>query len=166
MSLDDDLDLDQVDHFAGVSVDVADFDAFFAEQRQSGSGGVPLRLYGRTYRLPKSMPLLFSLQMERLQHSENPDDVRMILRTLVGEDALDHWAENGMDDREFGIVLIWSAANVRSPGSVSMQRAAALYDEQSAAKARGKAAPAPAPNRAARRKKPKKKGRAASGRPS
>ncbi|SOB83135.1 hypothetical protein [Streptomyces sp. 1331.2] len=154
---DEQLDLDEHDQVE--RVDVADFDAFFAEQTRQA--GAVLRLYGREYRLPDSLPIMFALQMERLQHSENPDDVRTMLRTLVGEDALDFWAERGMTDRQLGIVLIWTAANVRRPGSLSMERAAELHDEQSAAKAEGKA-PAPTPNRAARRGKGK--GRAGSGR--
>ncbi|MFJ1708576.1 hypothetical protein [Kitasatospora sp. NPDC088346] len=159
---DEQLDLDQHDQVAGLD----DFDAFFAEQNTRPRAETFL-LYGRRYTLPDALPLIFTLQMERLQHSTDPGDVRTILRTLVGEDALDFWAEQGMTDRQLGIVLIYAAANVRRPGSVSMRRAAELHDEQSAAKAEGKAPGAPAPNRAARRQKPKRKKRpAGSGRPS
>lgn len=65
-----------------------------------------------------------------------------------------------MTDRQFGIVLIYSAANVRTPGSVTMKRAAELHDAQERARAAGKAA---APNRAARRAKPKNGKRRSSG---
>ncbi len=153
-----DLDLDHQDQPDGA----ADFDAFFAEQAANGPAETFL-LYGRTYRLPDALPLMFTLQMERLQSSDDPDDVRAMLRTLVGEDALDHWAEQGMTDRQLGIVLIYAAATVRRPGSVTMQRAAELYAQQNAAA--GKAPAPPAPNRATRRAKTGRR-RAGSGRQS
>ncbi|MGW1770638.1 hypothetical protein [Streptomyces sp. NPDC002104] len=131
----------------------ADFDAFFAEE----AGTRPreqLTLYSTTYTLPESLPLLFTLQMERVQTSSDPADVRRMLSTLYGLDVLDVWADHGMTDRQLGVVLIYSAANIRRPGSVTMARAAEMYAEQEA----GKAA---APNRAARRAKPKKKARTA-----
>ncbi|MGW2541078.1 hypothetical protein ACWC5I_09425 [Kitasatospora sp. NPDC001574] len=153
---DDELDLDHQDPPGD---GFADFDAFFAEQTADAPAET-FQLYGRTYTLPDSLPLMFTLQMERLQASEDPDDLRTMLRTLVGEDALDHWAEQGMTDKRLGIVLIYAAATVRRPGSVTMQRAAELYDQQNVAPGK---APAPAaPNRAARRAKPR--GRAGSGR--
>ncbi|WP_405018175.1 hypothetical protein OHV05_15410 [Kitasatospora sp. NBC_00070] len=146
--------LDDVDQAEPeLAPDVADFDAFFAEQ-DTARPRAELVLYSRRYTLPDSLPLMFTLQMERLQSSEDPDDVRAILRTLVGVDALDHWAEQGMTDRQLGVVLIWAAANVRTPGSVSMARASELHDQQSTAKAQGKAQAAPAPqNREQRRAK-------------
>ncbi|MFE2043239.1 hypothetical protein ACFXAZ_20380 [Streptomyces sp. NPDC059477] len=143
-----DLDLDDEQQLAD-GAGTADFDAFFAEEsatrpRQS------LTLYGTKYRLPEALPLLFTLQMERVQHSSDANDVRKMLATLFGADVLDTWAEHGMDDRQLGVVLIYSAANIRRPGSCTMQRAAQLYEQQEA----GKAA---APNRAQRRATPKKK---------
>jgi hypothetical protein len=126
--------------------EVADFDAFFAEQRPKAERqGVPLRLYGRTYTLPPSLPALFTLQMHRVQHSSRPEDIERMLSTLFGPDAVGHWAESGMDDRRLGIVLLWAVANVAEPHSLSMAEAARLYDEREAAKASGKAVrPAPA----------------------
>ncbi|MEU2393971.1 hypothetical protein [Streptomyces sp. NPDC007369] len=132
-------------------IEPADFDAFFAEQAP-GRPRASLTLYGREYVLPDSLPLLFTLQMERVQSSSDPADVRRMLSTLFGEGALDTWAEAGMTDRQLAIVLIYSAANVRRPGSVSMQRAAELHDEQEAAK-EGKGTA----NRAQRRATSKKK---------
>ncbi|MYR46594.1 hypothetical protein GTW67_32235 [Streptomyces sp. SID5910] len=129
-----------------------DFDAFFAEEVDDRPRH-PFTLYGKRYTLPESMPLMFTLGMERLQHSSNPDDIRKMLRPLFGRDTLDEWAEHGMTDRQFAVVLIYSAANIRTPGALTMQGAADAYDRQEAAKA-GKAA---TPNRAARRKKGKRK---------
>ncbi|MFK0180005.1 hypothetical protein ACIQVR_28990 [Streptomyces xanthochromogenes] len=133
----------------------ADFDAFFAEQAEAAER-VSLTLFGREYVLPESLPLMFTLQMERVQNSSDPGDIRKMLATLYGADALDTWAEAGMTDKQLGIVLIYSAGNIRSPGSVSMQRAAELYAEQE----KGKAA---APNRAARRATTKKTGKKKAG---
>ncbi|MFZ3569281.1 hypothetical protein ACNYS0_20225 [Streptomyces sp. BH034] len=123
--------------------EVADFDAFFAEQAEPEPQGIPLRLFGRTYTLPGTLPALFALQLHRVQHSSRPEDVRRLLGALFGPDAVDHWTERGMSDRKLGIVLLWATANVAEPDSVSMQRAAELYDEREQAKA-GKAAPRPA----------------------
>lgn len=143
----------QLDDTAGP----ADFDAFFAEESATRPRH-RLTLFGRTYTLPESLPLLFTLQMERVQDSSDPDDVRKMLATLYGDDVLDTWAEHGMTDRQLGVVLIYSAANIRTPDSCTMQRAAELYERQEA----GKAA---APNRAARRTAKKgKKGRSSGAR--
>ncbi|MFM9368136.1 hypothetical protein [Streptomyces sp. Da 82-17] len=134
--------------------EVADFDAFFAEHAEPRFGAV-LRLYGREYVLPTSLPLLFTLQMERVKDSDNPDDIRRLLSSLFGPAALDEWAEHGMTDRQLGIVLVWAAANSREPGCLSMPEAAAAYDEREAAE-EGKALPRPTPATV----------RAASGKPS
>ncbi|WP_143066029.1 hypothetical protein [Streptomyces sp. CC53] len=128
-----DLDVEQGD-------DVADFDAFFAEQAQPRPRGVPLRLFGRTYILPPSLPALYVLQLHRVMHSTNPEDVSRLLAALFGPDAVNHWADNGMDDRQLGIVLMWATANVASPGSLSMEQAAAEYDKREAAKGKARAA--------------------------
>ncbi len=147
-----DLDLDVVeqdDEHLADGRGPADFDAFFAEESRTRPRE-QLTLYGTTYTLPESLPLMFTLTMERVQESSDPADVRRLLSTLYGADVLDEWAEHGMTDRQLGVVLIYSAANIRTPGSVSMARAAELHAEQEA----GKAA---AQNRAQRRAKPKKK---------
>ncbi|MFE1070999.1 hypothetical protein ACFW5W_07185 [Streptomyces sp. NPDC058783] len=145
----DDYDDDQ----AGTGVaQAADFDAFFREEVDTGTRErQTLTVCGRTYTLPDSLPLMFTVGMERLQNSADVDDVRKMLAPLFGRDALDEWADGGMTDRQFRIILLYAAANVRAPGSLTMERAAELHDRQEAEKAAaGKAA---APNRAARRKK-------------
>lgn len=147
-------DVDQGDEQQLAAGGPADFDAFFAEE-SAARPREQLTLYGTTYTLPESLPLMFTLQMERVQDSSDPADVRKMLATLYGADVLDAWAEHGMTDRQLGVVLIYSAGNIRRPGSVTMQRAAELYAEQEAGKA-------PAPNRAARRTATtKKKGKKA-----
>ncbi|APD18546.1 tail assembly chaperone [Streptomyces phage Picard] len=113
--------------------DVADFDAFFAEQAQPRRG-VSLRLFGRTYTLPSTLPALYMLQLHRLKNSTNPEDIHRLLAPLFGPDAVAHWSDNGMDDRQLGIVLMWATANLAAPGSLSMGQAAAEYDRREAAK--------------------------------
>lgn len=144
----DDYDDDQ----AGTGQAAADFDAFFREEVDTGTRErQTLTVCGRTYTLPDSLPLMFTVGMERLQNSADVDDVRKMLAPLFGRDALDEWADGGMTDRQFRIILLYAAANVRAPGSLTMEGAAELHDRQEAEKAAaGKAA---APNRAARRKK-------------
>ncbi|MFD8948995.1 hypothetical protein ACFV0B_09100 [Streptomyces xanthophaeus] len=126
--------------------EVADFDAFFAEQTRRAPAGLPLRLYGRAYVLPPKMTTLFALQLQRVHTSAHPDDIRRLLGALFGPDAIDHWAENGMDDRSFGIVLLWSTSNMTAPGSMTMAQAAAEYDARETAQdSAGKARPRPRP---------------------
>ncbi|MFB6846204.1 hypothetical protein ACFCXS_15265 [Streptomyces sp. NPDC056373] len=154
-NLDDDGDLEGVR-------EVADFDAFFAEQGEQEPEGVPLKLYGRTYTLPATLPALFTLQLHRVQHSARPEDIRRLLASLFGPDAVDHWTERGMSDRQLGIVLLWATANVADPGTVSMERAAQLYDEREQAKAQGKARPRPAKPKSSKgngSKKPRSSGK-------
>lgn len=147
----DDQALDAGDPFVD---DVADFDAFFAEQAKPHHG-VPLRLFGRTYTLPSTLPALYVLQLHRVRRSTNPEDVSRLLAALFGPDAVNHWADNGMDDRQLGIVLMWATANVAEPGAMSMEQAAAEYDRREAAKA-GKAQ---RPATSSRPKRPKGKGK-------
>ncbi|MFE5673839.1 hypothetical protein ACFQ7B_00385 [Streptomyces erythrochromogenes] len=122
--------------------EVADFDAFFAEQTQAAPQGVPLRLFGRDYVLPPKLSTLFALQLHRVHTSANPADIRRLLAALFGPDAIDHWAEHGMSDRQFGIVLLWSTSNMAEPGSMTMAQAAEEYDARESAQATaGKARP-------------------------
>ncbi|MFE4205360.1 hypothetical protein ACFRSX_03445 [Streptomyces goshikiensis] len=151
-----DLDLDQDHGPAENHLDATDFDAFIVEELATRPRE-RLTLYGKTYVLPESLPIMFTLLMTRVQDSQDPDDVAKLLAILFGGDVLNTWAEHGMTDRQLGILLIFSAANVRRPGSVTLPRAAELYDEQEAGKAAG-------PNRATRRAKTGKKKR--SGAPS
>ncbi|ALM38233.1 hypothetical protein [Streptomyces sp. FR-008] len=148
----DDQALDDGDQFVD---DVADFDAFFAEQG-APRRGVPLRLFGRTYHLPPALPALYVLQLHRVKHSAAPEDVSRLLAALFGPDAVNHWADNGMDDRQLGIVLMWATANVAKPGAMSMEEAAAEYDRREAAKA-GKARRPATTSRP--KKRPKGKGK-------
>jgi hypothetical protein len=150
------LDVDQADQ------DVADFDQFFAEQAEPRRG-LPLRLFGRTYTLPPSLPALYMLQLHRVMHSARPEDMRRLLASLFGPEAVDEWAEAGMSDRQLAIVLMWATANVAKPGSLTMQQAAAEYDKREAAKAGKAQGPAtatrPKKNRPKGKGKPRNSGR-------
>jgi ArsR family metal-binding transcriptional regulator len=147
--------LDDYDDEPTLAAQAADFDAFFGEEVDKGKREQQtVTVCGKRYILPDSLPLMFTLQATRVQESSSIDDVRKMLAPLFGRNALDDWAEGGMTDRQFRIVLIYAAANVRSPGSLSIEAAARMHDEQEAAKAAGKAQ-APA-NRAERRKSSKK----------
>lgn len=130
-------DLDQVED---VLDDVADFDAFFAEQAAVEPAGAPLRLYGRAYTLPVGLPALVTLQLHRVQHSARPEDIRSLLGALFGPDALDTFTANAMTDRQLGVLLLWATANCAKPGAVSMTEAAELYDEREAAQGKARAA--------------------------
>ncbi|GAA3237310.1 hypothetical protein [Streptomyces lavendulae] len=132
-------------------LDAADFDAFFAEEIATRPRE-RLTLFGKSYVLPESLPIMFTLQMTRVQDSQDPDDVARLLAILFGSDVLTTWAEHGLTDRQLGVLLIYSAATIRRPGSITLARAAELYDEQEAGKAAG-------PNRATRRAKTGKKKR-------
>ncbi|MGP3687369.1 hypothetical protein ACTVZO_22150 [Streptomyces sp. IBSNAI002] len=134
--------------------EVADFDAYFEEQTRPAPQGVPLRLYGRDYVLPPKLSTIVALQLHRVHTSAHPDDIRRLLAALFGPAAIDHWAENGMDDRSFGIVLLWSTSNMQQPGSMTIAQAAEEHDAREAAKdAAGKARP-PRPRPKGKGKRP------------
>lgn len=146
-------DYDDYDDDLADPADLADFDAFLGEVEEARAG-LPFRMYGRTYRLPASMPLLFTLHLHRLKESARPQDVEALLTTLFGTDAIDRWTQAGMDDRRLGVVLMWATTNVAKPGTLSLEQAAALYDERETAKATaGKARPAKARTKATPKKK-------------
>ena len=138
---------------APAAVDTADFDAFFAEESATRPRQT-LTVYGATYTLPDSIPLMFTLQAQRMHQSSDPRDVRKMLATLFGRDALDEWADHGMTDRQLQVLFIYAGGNIESPGSLSMADAAKLYDEAERKAAEAGKAPA---NRAQRRAKPKGK---------
>ncbi|MGW4648039.1 hypothetical protein [Kitasatospora sp. NPDC004289] len=131
------------------TTELADFDEFFAERKAQRGPGQPLRLAGRTYRLPTQTPLAYTLLLEANDDRSDAQAIREVLTPLFGESALDDWVKAGMGDEDFEIVLAWSIANMRNPGSMSMAEAARRVTEAEAGKAQ-----APR-NRAERRAKPK-----------
>lgn len=145
----DDADFDEGDDLYDENddqPDYTDFDAFFdAEVRKVEPA--TLRLYDIDYTLPVEAPLSFSLIEERLRAAEGIEPLRQILTPVFGPEALDHWITQGISERRLGIVLIWSAANMRKPGSCSIEQAIDQFEKLEAQQ--GKAA-VPA-NRAARR---------------
>ena len=116
--------------------DLADFDAFFAERKAARGPGAGFVFGGRTYTLPTETPLAYTLLLEANEERSDVAALREILTPLFGPDALEQWIAAGMGDEEFQIVLAWSMANLRSPGSMSMQQAAERVAEAEAGKAR------------------------------
>ncbi|MFB8241994.1 hypothetical protein ACFC58_36215 [Kitasatospora purpeofusca] len=125
--------------------DFADFDAFFAERKAERGPGARLRLYDRDYELPTEAPLAFVLLSESMADRQDVGALREVLAPIFGADALDEWAAAGMADSEFEIVLHWAAANMASPGALTIADAAREVAEADAGKAR------PPANRAERR---------------
>ncbi|GAA1977420.1 hypothetical protein [Kitasatospora viridis] len=148
----DDLTHDETDQaqVAEVADDFADADAFFAAEVLLVQAA-PLRLYGRTYTLPARTPLMFALLVERYEQDTSLDALRTVLTPVFGPDALDHWIERGIDEHQLAVVLAWAAANMRQPGSTSLQQAAAAVADRE--QDLGKAQTAPTPrNRTERRR--------------
>lgn len=140
---DDDLEEDGVPDFA-------DADAFFAAEVEHVQPAT-IRLYDTEYALPPRVPLSFNLLLARHQDDESLETFGKVLAPLFGAEALQFWLDEGIDDRQLGIVLAWSIANIKRPGILSFPAAARAFDEEQARKdAEGKAPQ----NRAERRAKP------------
>lgn len=97
--------------------EVADFDAFFTEQAQGPRSGTTLRLYGRDYVLPTSLPMMFALQMERVKDSDNPR--RHPPAALQPCSVRGRWMS--------GQRRAWTTGNTRKPGTITVAEAAELY---------------------------------------
>lgn len=139
-----DEDDDLYDEDDELAPDFTDADAFFAAEVSPVKPAV-LHLYGQTYTLPTRVPLAFTMLSERHAADDDLESIRRVLTPVFGAGALGHWLDQGMDDRQFSIVLIWATQNMHTPGSCTLAQAAARYDQQ---QAQGKAAP---PNREQRR---------------
>ncbi|MFI6443828.1 hypothetical protein [Kitasatospora sp. NPDC050543] len=129
-------------------LDYADADAFFAAEVEHVQPAV-LRLFGTDYTLPPRVPLAFNMLLARHSEDESEEALARVLAPLFGDDALAFWLTKGIDDRQLGIVLAWSIANIKKPGALSLADAARVYDEETARKTEGKAR-----NRAERRARP------------
>ncbi|MFE0877318.1 hypothetical protein ACFW4X_21085 [Streptomyces smyrnaeus] len=140
MTTDDELDNEQAEPDESPE-QFADFDAFFAEQPEPVRTGMPFRLYGREWRLPRELGGMFALLVQRLQASKNPEDVRTLVGYLFGRDALDTFVAHGMDDPQFGTLLLWATENIRKPGSMTVAEADAERQRRDAAKGKAKARP-------------------------
>lgn len=142
---DDEYEDDQDDGTGPEPLDATDADAFFAAE-VSPVQPASLVLYGETYVLPIRTPLAFTLLAERHAAEESLETIRKVLAPIFGEDALDHWITQGMDEWQFSVILMWAARNMDKPGSASLEECARRVTEEDA---RGKALRMP--NRAARR---------------
>lgn len=109
----------------------ADWDAFWAEERVTPAhDGMPFRMFGREWRLPTRLPALIQVQMHRVRESADPEDIQSLLGALLPPGLVDELIRRNVDDRHMGIVLAWAIANTATPGSMSLERARRLYDEQ------------------------------------
>ncbi|CAM2785731.1 MULTISPECIES: hypothetical protein [Streptomyces] len=134
--------------------DTADWDAFWAEERiEPRHDGMPFRMFGREWRLPSRLPALIQVQMHRVRESADPEDIQSLLGALLPSGLVDELIRRNVDDRHMGIVLAWAIANTSVPGSMSLERARRLYDEQDGP---GKA---PRPRSGNRNRKRKSSGR-------
>jgi hypothetical protein len=82
-----------------------DYDAFWQARTRKRKG---VKIGGRTFLLPASVPLQFELEARHAQRSKSEGDVRKLVGILFGADALDHFAASGMDAEQFQVLLRWS----------------------------------------------------------
>jgi hypothetical protein len=104
---------------------VEDFDAFWDQQNRKGAR---VRIMGEVVQLPPAMPLQFQLESQRLDTSEDDDDVRRVVGLLFGSDAIDRWAEAGMDLQQFRVLLAWAPQRIQG-GTMSLAEVAARLAE-------------------------------------
>lgn len=137
-----------------------DFTQFWDNVRTQESGGKVLRnVFGIDVQLPTSLPLRFEMEARRLAMTEDDEEARRMVGYLFGNDALDHWIEQGCDTEQFGVLLMWGSANA-SGHDMSLSQAREEYRKAIQAKAArpgqapGETAQAPGPNRAERRAGP------------
>lgn len=147
---------EKVDRYArqraeAAAAQTADFDRWRASRDTRSRIGITIG--GREYRLPKQPPLMFTLERQRLQGELTEDDVRRLVGLLYGENALDEFAEAGLDHDDLGVLLLWGGANCGAETErVTLDEAYAEYERMEREAAEGKA-----PNRATRRAAAKRK---------
>lgn len=121
------------------------FDAYWAEVSNTGTETIR----GVTVRIPADVPMVLEQRMSDLQDSEREEDVAELVALLfnVDADTLNAWKAEGMGLTEFQVVLAWGLAHAAG-NPLTFAEAHELVRQ---AEAEGKARPATAPNRAARR---------------
>lgn len=86
-----------------------DFDAFWtARDRKHPT----VKIMGKDYTLPASLPLQFELEARRLQRSKKNGDVQKLVGILFGQDSMAEWAEAGMDIEQFQLLLAWAPRRI------------------------------------------------------
>lgn len=110
--------------------ELEDFDAFWQGQARKPK---TTRIAGQLVQLPPSLPLQFELEARKLQRSKSEKDVRKLLAILFGKDAMERFAEGGMDLEQFQVLLAW-APRVIAGQHVTLAEVAA---EVAAANAKG-----------------------------
>lgn len=120
---------DDEDEFGPAPLVAEDADAFFAAEVSTVRPAV-LVFGGREYVLPVRTPLAFSLLAERHADEESLDSFRKVLAPIFGEGTLDEWIDDGMDDRQLSIILMFTAQNMAKPGSATLDDCRRRYTEQ------------------------------------
>lgn len=85
---------------------VEDFDAFW--DSPAALTGKTTTIMGETITLPRAIPLQFELEAKRVKRSKRPSDIKRMVAILFGAESLDRWAEKGMDQHQFMVLLAWA----------------------------------------------------------
>ncbi|MEE2041283.1 hypothetical protein Q8791_29065 [Nocardiopsis sp. CT-R113] len=114
-------------------------------------------ILGEEVTLPAELPIGFELRMHRLgspgtTEAETITILRELVAMLYGDDALDEWQDD-LDLDDLQVLVIWGAANVRKPYSMTFPEAAEV-----AQAAEGKARKMSAATRPTRSPKRKRSG--------
>lgn len=115
----------------GEVLETEDFDAFWSEQDRKGT--TLKNVFGIDVQLPPKLPLRFEIEARRLKNSEDEDDIKRLVALLFGETSLDRWVDAGMDNEQFGVMIMWGTANA-SGQRMSLAEARSEYREMNAKK--------------------------------
>lgn len=110
-----------------------DFDAFWTGHDKRTRTRV--KIMGQIIELPKALPLQFELEARRLQRSKSDDDVRKLVGILFGADAMEKWAEAGMDLDQFKVLLAWGPRRIAGEHVTFGQVAAEVAEAERASEA-------------------------------
>lgn len=120
------------------------------------------RILGVEVAVPHDVPLSFLDDLAELKNSTDPEDTKRLLLTLFGDNPLDTWVRNGATADQLQVILAWGIRNAQGTPT-TFAEAADLVEQARALEAAGKA-PAPVPNRAARRASSRTRASASTGR--
>lgn len=82
-----------------------DFDQFWQQRDRKRPATT---IMGRRVELPPALPLRFEMEARLASRSKSEADVQRLVGILFGEDALEHWRDNGMDLEQFMVLLAWA----------------------------------------------------------
>lgn len=105
------------------------FDDYRARRRREREAeAVTTVILGERVTLPTSLPIGFEMRLhrmadERTTEAEAVELMAELVAMLYGDDALDRWGDD-LDVDDLQTLIIWGAANVRSPHSMTFEEAA------------------------------------------